>query len=230
MKTSFLTIVLASVFFSAQLVHAGTVTIPGFGSTLNVKVKSFKEKRFQDVIKQQYDFSCGSAALATLLTYHYNHQVNEREVFEAMYSLGDQEKINREGFSMLDMKVYLESIGFKANGYRLTLEQLSQKARIPVIAIINTRGYNHFVVVKGYSGSEVLVADPAMGNRAIDKSVFEKNWNGLVFLVNNHLNHGRASYDQEEDWKKIARAPLGKALSRGDLAQFTLSLPGPMDF
>ena len=46
--------------------EAGTVGITdSSGSVFNLHVVSLKEARFKTVIKQQYDFSCGSAALAT---------------------------------------------------------------------------------------------------------------------------------------------------------------------
>jgi len=48
---------------------AGSVVIPGADSgTLNVKVMSLKERQFRLTVRQKLDFSCGSAALSTLLT------------------------------------------------------------------------------------------------------------------------------------------------------------------
>lgn len=61
---------------------AGTVAPGGMGY-VRVDVTSIKEARFKDVIKQQFDFSCGSAALATLLTYHYDFAVTEMEIFDS---------------------------------------------------------------------------------------------------------------------------------------------------
>jgi len=204
--------------------------VPGFGSSHVVNVTSFKEARFKSVIKQQFDFSCGSAALASLLTFHYDEPVNEKEVFTEMYAKGDQDKINKEGFSMLDMKNFLEHRGYRSEGYQINLDMLHNKAKIPAITLISTNGYNHFVVVKGVNQSEVLVADPAQGSRVIDRSEFEKNWNGLVFIIKSHAELGRKNYDLKEHWKVRASAPFGTALKRSDLAQFTMNLPGPLNF
>src|SRR4029077_10081261 len=66
--------------------------------------KSLLDSRFKNVVRQHYDFSCGSAAVATLLTYNYGHPVEEMNVLNAMYEAGDKAKIRREGFSLLDMK------------------------------------------------------------------------------------------------------------------------------
>ncbi len=211
-------------------VLSGSVSVPGFGTFHNVKVTSYKEARFKSVIKQEYDFSCGSAAVASLLTFHYDDPTTEKAVFEEMYRTGDQEKINREGFSMLDMKNFLERKGYRADGYQTGLDKLLNKARIPAITLINTNGYNHFVVVKGITQSEVLIADPAQGSRVMNRSEFERAWNGLIFIIKSHADIGRAHYDVPEEWSVRAKAPFGTALTRQDLAQFTVSLPGPLDF
>ena len=50
------------------------------GGAYTLKVTSLKEARFRTTVPQQYDFSCGSAATATLLTYQYGHPVSEKDV------------------------------------------------------------------------------------------------------------------------------------------------------
>src|SRR5262249_44628694 len=79
---------------------------------------SFAEMPFRTVVRQQYDYSCGSAALATLLRYHYGRAASESQVFKAMYAVGDQPRIQKLGFSLLDMKTYLATLGYQADGYR----------------------------------------------------------------------------------------------------------------
>lgn len=70
----------------------------GGGARFNVVVASLKAVRFEHTLHQQYDFSCGSAAVATLLTFHYGTPIDERTVFTQMFLQGDQAKIRREGF------------------------------------------------------------------------------------------------------------------------------------
>ena len=82
-----------------------------------VPVTSLKARNLT-TLQQQFDFSCGSAALATLLTHHYDFPVNEQAVFAAMFQHGDQAKIRREGFSLLDMKNFLAARGFQADGFQ----------------------------------------------------------------------------------------------------------------
>ena len=71
--------------------HAGVVDVrvpPG--GDYSVRVVSVKEARFRTTVRQQYDFSCGSAATATLLTFQYGMPVSEAEVFMQMYARGDR--------------------------------------------------------------------------------------------------------------------------------------------
>jgi predicted double-glycine peptidase len=63
-------------------VCAGSIDMLGTGGALySVPVTSLKEARFLRTIHQRFDFSCGSAAVATLLTYQYGYPVTEQAVF-----------------------------------------------------------------------------------------------------------------------------------------------------
>jgi predicted double-glycine peptidase len=198
------------------------------GASYNLPVTSLKAARFRSTVRQQYDFSCGSAALATLLTYHYDRPVSEQQVFSGMYAKGDQAKIRREGFSLLDMKRYLAELGFVADGYQLPLEKLAE-ANYPAVVVINENGYHHFVVVKGLERERVLLGDPAGGTRAMSRASFEANWIGrLLFVI--HGWNGPVHFNQRADWSVAPRAVLGDAISRGSLADVTLFKHGHGDF
>ena len=47
------------------------------GEVHRAKVTSLREARFRNIVAQDTDFSCGSAALATLLRYAYDIDVDE---------------------------------------------------------------------------------------------------------------------------------------------------------
>ncbi|MCM0613413.1 C39 family peptidase [Marinobacter sediminum] len=189
---------------------AGTVIVPGLAGGLELGVRSFKEQRFSSIMQQEYDFSCGSAALASLLSYHYDHQFTEQEVFSRMFSLADPEKVRQEGFSMLDMKRFLDSVGYRADGFRMPLSGLRDKVRLPVIVLLNMNGFRHFVVIKGISEDEVFVGDPARGLKAYSRAEFEDYWNGAAFVIRSHLKQGRSTFLLDGDWPQIARAPLSQ--------------------
>ena len=213
---------------------AGAADIGAFGSArFNVPLVSMREARFQRTLHQQYDFSCGSAAVATLLTHHYADPVTEEFVFEQMYKQGDQQKIRKEGFSLLDIKRFLASRGFLADGFQLPLDKLAE-AGFPAIVLVAEKGYRHFVVVKGLNQSRVLIGDPAGGTRAMPRAGFEAIWQGrLLFVI-----HGRgtssapdpvddvamqaARFNDVDDWRAAPQAPLGLAISRSGLDQLTM--------
>jgi predicted double-glycine peptidase len=54
---------------------------------------------------------------------------------------------------------------------------------VPVIALLDIRGYKHFVVLKKVVGDRVYIGDPALGNRIMDKNDFVAGWNGIVFAI-----------------------------------------------
>lgn len=172
---------------------------------------SWRDIPFRTVVRQQYDYSCGSAAVATLLTFHYGTRVNESEVFESMFGRGDQERIRQVGFSMLDMRTYLETRGFAADGLRLNLDRLAT-LDVPAIALITHDNYRHFVVVKGLSGDRVLVGDPTFGLQTYTRAEFEEVWNGVVLAIR-RLPDGstQPAFNREEEWRPWVVAPLDAA-------------------
>lgn len=209
----FSALLVAGAVLAGSVSHAGSAVIPGLGGDLELTLSSFQERRFSAVIRQQYDYSCGSAALASLLTYHYDHPISEAELFDRMLALADPEKVQREGFSMLDMKRYLASEGYQADGFRMGLDGLREQVAVPVIVLLTHDGFRHFVIVKGISDREVLIGDPAKGMVIYERQTFLDNWNGIAFVIRNHLDIGRASFRPRNQWPAIARAPVGGAPS-----------------
>ena len=197
------------------------------GGAFSVPVVSMKEQRFQKTIHQQYDFSCGSAAAATLLTFQYGYPVTEEEVFVRMYAQGDQAKIRKQGFSLLDIRGYLQANGFEADGFELPLDKLLEQG-LPAIVLLNDRGYRHFVVIKGLQSGRVLLGDPARGTRAMSRARFEALWdNGILFVVHNRRDSAR--FNHARDWSTAPPAPLDMGIQRDGLRNITLPKRGAGD-
>jgi predicted double-glycine peptidase len=197
-----------------------------------LRVHSLRElklmRAFRRTWHQQYDFSCGSAAVATLLTFHYDRPIDETAVFKAMFAVGDQPQIRAKGFSMLDMKRFLEANGYTADGVQAPLETLA-KVEIPAIALIADRGYRHFVVVKGVDGNRVLIGDPALGARVLSRRDFEAARVGnLFFVIRSHREH--AHFNSREDWEGRFAAPLATAIDRDMVGLETLTVPDASHF
>ena len=224
---SFLLLALAILLFGQQA-GAGTLVLPGMGGQYVVPVTSIKEARFRATMRQQYDFSCGSAAIATLLTHQYGLPVTEQMVFEGMYAGGDRQKIRSEGFSLLDMKRYLKGIGFEADGFIQPLDKLAA-AGLPAIVLISEKGYHHFVVLKGLRDGRVLIGDPATGTRAMTRSGFESVWvNRLLFVIHNRQQS--AIFNDVADWRAAPTAPLATATERESIFNTLIPKLGPGDF
>ncbi|CAG9169196.1 C39 family peptidase [Cupriavidus respiraculi] len=227
-RGSMLLAVLLGASLGAPAGHAGEAVVPGVGGEYRVRTVSLKEARFRTTVRQQYDFSCGSAAIATLLTYQYGYPVTEQEVFQEMYLRGNQAKIRQEGFSLLDMKRFLEARGFLADGYELPLSKL-EETQVPAIVLIVENGYHHFVVVKGVRGNRVLVGDPAMGTRALSREHFERIWDSnLLFVIHNRTD--RARFNQYADWRVAPSGPYWMGVNRDSLFFTVMPKHGVGDF
>lgn len=223
------TLLLACASASAPVAWADYAVVTGDGGNYySVKVTSLKEARYKTTIRQQYDFSCGSAAVATLLTYQYGYPVSEQTVFQNMYVNGDQAKIRQEGFSLLDMKRFLESRGFLADGYELPLSKL-EETQIPAIVLVVENGYHHFVVVKGVHGNRVLVGDPALGTRALSREHFEQIWDSqLLFVIHNREESAR--FNLAADWRVAPSGPYSMGINRDSLYFTVMPSHGGSDF
>jgi predicted double-glycine peptidase len=152
------------------------------GVPLTKTVRSMKDIRYSHIVNQQFDYSCGAAALATLLKYGYGIDIPETELIRRMMVFSTPDVVVKNGFSMLDMKKFVETIGLRGRGFRVTADAL-QHLQIPVMVLMNISGYEHFVIVKHAQDGRVFIADPALGNRIVLEEDFTKTWNGLVFAV-----------------------------------------------
>ncbi len=208
---------------------AGGVTVFPGGSYHRLEVRSLRELRFDGAVAQRYDFSCGAAAIATLLTHHYGAPTAETQVFQYMWDKGDQEKIRKVGFSLLDMRDYLRSRGYQSDGFDVSLEQLRETG-VPAIILIEPEGYKHFVVIKGINHEEVLVGDPALGVRVIPMDEFEAIRDTVVLVIRSHVDLGRKRFNDEDDWSVRPRPPVDVAIDRNGLGTYQMNLPRSNEF
>jgi len=132
---------------------------------------------------------CASLAdTPALLTYGFQDPVSERYVAATMLKGTEPAKVRaRGGFSLLDMKRFVEQRGYAGDAYRnLALEDL-KLFHAPIVPI-QIRGFNHYVVLNAVTEREVLLADPAFGNRRMSLARFNEVWlQGLAFVVSPQL-------------------------------------------
>ena len=165
-----------------------------FGSRVNKRVKSLLEIRQDRVILQNLDYSCGAAALATVLRHGFGLDVTERELISLIFVFGQTPKsgikkyFKRQGFTLLDLKRAARAKGYPSIGYKgMELQDLTDILsvdRLPILVPIRPLGYNHFVVLKGIYGSRVYMADPAFGNKSMKIHQFLDVWiDGIGFII-----------------------------------------------
>ena len=150
--------------FSAA--HAAYLATPSAHG--EVAARSWKELRDAHVVKQDQDFSCGAASLATLLNEYYGLSLTEAQI------LKDMNKPDMMA-NFEDMARVVGGYGFKSGGVALSYEQLA-KLTVPVVVYLQHRGQDHFSVLRGISATQVQLADPSWGNRIFSKAQFLAMW------------------------------------------------------
>ncbi|BFM34663.1 MULTISPECIES: putative pilus system C39 family peptidase FilB [Acinetobacter] len=150
-----------------------------------VQIKPALEDQFRGIVRQAYDYSCGSAALTTLLNGYVGTQLNEQQTMSGLLRYGEYDRIiERRSFSLLDMKRFVAALGMESGGYRGEFSDLVKQGQ-PAIVPISYAGFKHFVVYKAYKNGRVYVADPALGNISFDEERFKEVWeNNTLFLIN----------------------------------------------
>jgi len=164
-----------------QAAQMPVAALPG-GVLVYKHVQSLRERKFSDIVEQKTDFSCGAAALATILRQAYWLDVDEEHIIQGMLVFADQDLVRPQGFSMLDIKPYIESIGMRARGYKIPPERLDA-VTIPVVVLMDIRGYKHFVVLQRADKNWVYIGDPVLGHKRYSHDDFVKGWNGIVFAI-----------------------------------------------
>lgn len=167
--------------FAASATAQAVLTSPQLATV--VAVKSWKALRDERVVKQDLDYSCGAASLATILEAFYGKAITEEQILKDMAT-------DDAAASFDDMAKVLAKYGFKGVGVALGFEQL-QQLRIPAVVYLRYRGDDHFSVLRGVSQHAVRLADPSWGNRHFSKAQFLQMWHtrddptlkGKVLLV-----------------------------------------------
>ena len=160
------------------------VGVQGRPVVIREVVRPLSEFKNDHMVKQAYDYSCGSAALATILNYYLDEKFDERQVILGMLHYGDREMIvKRRAFSLLDMKSFVNVLGYNGVGYRAETGDLMTLG-MPCIVPIEVLGYHHFVVFRGIYKDHVFLADPSRGNISFTLAEFKDIWyDNVAFVV-----------------------------------------------
>jgi uncharacterized protein len=169
------------------------IAVPGPGAGhIRTYVNPASEINKSHLIKQSYDFSCGSAALAIILNYYLGENFTERQVIQGLLHYGDESQIaKRQAFSLLDMKKFVKALGYHGEGYRGEIEDL-ETLTTPCIVPIKIMEYRHFVVFRGIYKGHIFLADPWRGDISFTYDQFLDAWYDKVIFVVTPPEGGRS--------------------------------------
>jgi len=120
---------------------------------------------------QQSASDCGAACLVMVGRYWGKKLSVNR--------LRDIANVNRNGASLRGLSAAAESIGFSTRPVKASLDQLAQQ---PLPAIVHWDG-NHYIVVYEITANQVIVADPAIGQRGLSWDEFNASWTNYSLLL-----------------------------------------------
>ena len=139
--------------------------------TDNLPIKTWKDLRDSDIEKQDEDFSCGFASVATILRFFYGKEVYEKDILDEVIRVGDDDTA-----SWSDLEKAVQKFGFKAVGLTLSFEKL-RSIKIPAIVYLRYRNKDHFSVIRGVNETGLVwLGDPSWGNRKFSESRFKSMW------------------------------------------------------
>ena len=211
-------VALLNPFYPLQITPRNEV--PVVAGTQAIPVKLHQDFKFSTeftethIVKQKFDYSCGSAALATLLNYYLGEKLTERQVIEGLVEYGDKKQIERlRAFSLLDMKRFVEKLGYHGTGYKADIEDLKTMGK-PCIVPMEIFGYQHFCVFRGIVQDHVFLADPFMGDISFSVKDFRKMWQrNVAFVVNDGEIIHSALMLKDEDMRFIDLDATRQALN-----------------
>lgn len=143
--------------------------------------------RYEWVVGQADWYTCGPAAVATLLTHYYDIATTEAEALEL--AEGFMVAAGREpgqALTALALRQTLEAKGIPTRGYRVSPEALADyftRGGLPVILHL-TEPQRHFVVGVGVVGDHIVLADPSRGQSTLPFStlVDERGYSEVVLV------------------------------------------------
>lgn len=148
-------------------------------------VKNARQLRNQYVVMQQRDFSCGAAALATVLNYYWGENVSETALLLIIANLLSREELEDRvlnGLTLTDLKNVAQLGGYTAVLGKLSIEKLAD-TKLPLVVAITVNDYDHFVVFRGMDDEYVYIADPIYGKKKELIETFAEQWQQNAILA-----------------------------------------------
>ena len=167
-------------------------------------VSSYQELKNQQVVRQNYEESCGAASLATLINLIDAQKLSELDPLQTI----SQKELYTDMLSFADLEVAAKKLGFDNNSFRLDRRVLEKIINIPILVKIeDDPRFPHFVVIINHKGDYLQIFDPSQGRYISSKREFHSLWD----------KNDKGGY-------ALVLAP------KQDLQSFELILPKKLDF
>ncbi len=148
-------------------------------------LQSWNNLKWENVVRQAHDYSCGSASLATLARGYFGDKVSERAIIEQLINNLAADEISdriENGFTFNDLKKTAMSLGYDVVGVKLQPEAIFE-LKGPVMVVLKIDEWEHFAILKGVRNGRVYLADPARGNLRVSLDLFLSQWDGFAFAL-----------------------------------------------
>ncbi|TLD79335.1 peptidase C39, partial [Helicobacter sp. MIT 11-5569] len=143
-------------------------------------VKSLQDLHNQNVIRQQFEESCGASALATLINLFAFKQYTEQDILSLLNQKTDM-------LSFKELQRTANALGYTTKGFQLQRHILEQTSYPLLVRIEDDPRFPHFVVIINYQGDFIKVLDPNFGEYKSTKkefySIWDKNQTGGFALI-----------------------------------------------
>ncbi len=183
-------------------------------------ITPYRDIRYQGVVGQTSYYTCGPAAIATLLIYYYGIETSEKEILELSHQAIKDRGKNPEdgkGINALALQQALAAKGISAQGMKISPQNLADyfnRGGVPLILHV-TNPQLHYVLAVGMFGDWVVIADPSWGRKIIHLNdlIKEKGFEGVVLIPTTPrslLKQVRQEQNQTLNWAENRLYRLGK--------------------
>ncbi|MFM7408997.1 MAG: C39 family peptidase [Cuspidothrix sp.] len=192
-------------------------------STAIALPQSYRNIRYQGVVGQTSYYTCGPAAVATLLRYYYGINTSETEILELSHQAIKETGKNPEegkGINAFALQKALTNKGILSTGIKILPAKLSDyfnRGGVPLILHV-TIPQLHYVLAVGMIGDWVIIADPSWGRKIIHLNdlIKDKGFEGITLIPltpRTLLSQVRQNQNNTIDWAKNRLHRLGKGVN-----------------
>lgn len=157
-------------------------TYVDYGSfTQKIKVRTYNEIKYKNIIKQERDYSCGLSSLATILNMQYKTNYTEKYFLSKFKN--SSEKNKESGYTLLDIKKIAIKEGFHPKALFLSESDI-RNLIVPALvhvkldkdSLVDEYNDGHFSILYGVKNNNIFLLDPSLGNVTMRVDSFLKKW------------------------------------------------------